>query len=216
MPSPELREPLERGSVLEPGNVRRPRYTSGESAAMRRLVAANTKDPDCNLQSSWTDPVHRKPMQHDILDADAAHRHFAPECFNRAWELLSKPTRTPVENDEMLLVAMASLWHWSRREDCTPRNRAVGYWLVSRVQAVLGNGLEARRLAARSAMHASGEPAFYMAYAHEALARAGRVLKDEEAVQRHLAEARGLLAEVSDPEERQLLEADLATVEQPE
>ncbi len=153
-------------------------------------------------------------MRQDTLDIAAAHCHFAPVGFNRAWELLDKPARTPAENDEMLLAAMASLWHWGQREDCAPRNRAVGYWLVSRVQAAQGNGLEARRFAARSAMHAAGEPAFFMAYAHEALARAGRILNDEEAVQRHLAEARRLLAEVTDAEERQLLEADLTTLGQ--
>lgn len=146
------------------------------------------------------------------LPASSAHHHFAPTCFNRAWELLEKPSRTPAENDEMLLVAIASLWHWSQREDCEPRNLAVGYWLVSRVQAVLGNGLEARRYAARSAMHAAGDSPYFMAYAHEALARAGRVLVDEAALQRHLAEAERLLREVTDAEERRMLTADLATL----
>jgi len=151
-------------------------------------------------------------MTSSPFDAVAAHRHFAPICFNRAWELLGKEPRTQAENDEMLLVAMASLWHWSQREDCQPRNLAVGYWQVSRVQAVLGNGVEARRYAARAAMHAAGEPAFFMAYAHEALARAGRVLGDEAAVQRHVAEARGLLTQVTDEKERRLLENDLLAI----
>jgi hypothetical protein len=142
----------------------------------------------------------------------AAHRHFGPVCFNRAWELLEKRDRTPAENDEMLLAAMASLWHWSNRDDCEPRNLAVGYWQVSRVQAVLGNGLEARRYAARAALHATNELPFFMAYAHEALARAGRILNDQAAVQRHLEEATRLLAEVTDPHEREMLEADLATL----
>ena len=142
----------------------------------------------------------------------AAHRHFGPLCFNRAWELLEKPNRTPAENDDMLLSAMASLWHWSKRDDCAPRNLAAGYWQVSRVQAVLGNGLEARRYAARSAMHAGNESPFFMAYAHEALARAGRVLNDEPAVQRHLVEATRLLEQITDPQERELLQADLATL----
>jgi hypothetical protein len=83
---------------------------------------------------------------------------------------------------------------------------------VSRVQAVLGSGLEARRYAARSAMHAANELPFFMAYAHEALARAGRVLKDEAAVQRHLEEATRLLEQITDPHERELLQADLATL----
>jgi hypothetical protein len=151
-------------------------------------------------------------MTSATFDSANAHRHFATTGFNRAWELLEKPNRTPAENDEMLLTAVASLWHWSKRDDCQPRNLAVGYWQVSRVQAVLGNGLEARRYAARAAMHATNEPPFYMAYAHEALARAGRVLKDETAVQRHLEEATRLLAEVTDPHEREMLEADLATL----
>ena len=142
----------------------------------------------------------------------AAHRHFGPVCFNRVWELLEKPDRSPAENDDLLLTAMASLWHWSKRDDCEPRNLAAGYWQVSRVHAVLGNGVEARRYAARSAMHATNELPFFMAYAHEALARAGRVLNDEQAVQRHLAEATRLSADVTDPHERQLLEADLATL----
>ena len=112
----------------------------------------------------------------------------------------------------MLLAAMASLWHWSKRDDCRPRNLAVGYWQVSRVQAVLGNGLEARRNAARAALHATNEPPFFMAYAHEALARAGRLLTDDSAVQRHVGEATRLLADVTDPHERAMLEADLATL----
>ncbi len=146
------------------------------------------------------------------IDAAAAHRHFAPACFTRAWELLDKPDRTPAENDEMLLAAMASVWHWSRHTDSRPRNLAVGYWQVSRIHAVLGNGVEARRFAARSALHATDEPPFYMAYAHEALARAGRVLADEDAAARHLAEARHLMTKVTDPEQRAMLAADLATL----
>ncbi len=90
------------------------------------------------------------------------------------WDLLEKPGRSPADNDEMLQAALASLWHWSQRDDCQPRNLAVGYWQASRVQSVLGNGLEARRFGARSAMHAQNEPPFYMAYAHEALARPAR------------------------------------------
>jgi hypothetical protein len=142
----------------------------------------------------------------------AAHSHFGPVCFNQACELLEKSNRTPAENDDMLLTAMASLWHWSKRDDCEPRNLAAGHWQVSRVHAVLGNGIESRRYAARSAMHATNEPPFFMAYAHEALARAGRVLNDESAMQRHLEEATRLLAQVTDPHERALLEADLAAL----
>ena len=146
------------------------------------------------------------------FDVAAGHRHFAPACFNRAWQLLDKPDRTSAENDELLLAAMAAAWHWSQREDCRPRNLAVGFWQISRVHAILANGMEARRFAARSALHATDEPPFYMAYAHEALARAGRALGDEDAAARHLAEARHLMTKVTDPEEHAMLAADLATL----
>jgi hypothetical protein len=203
VPSPELREPPERQGLLQPGNVRPPRYTSRQPAANHRRPSGQPGDA-------------KDFMSTESFDAAAAHRHFAPVCFNRAWELIEKTDRISTENDEMLLAAMASLWHWSQREDCQPRNLAVGYWQVSRVQSALGNGIEARRFAARSAMHAANEPPFFMAYAHEALARAGRALKDETAVQRHLVEAKRLLADVTDPHERELLETDLATLQQPE
>lgn len=32
------------------------------------------------------------------FDAAAAHRYFAAECFNQAWDLISKPDRTPDED----------------------------------------------------------------------------------------------------------------------
>ena len=51
-----------------------------------------------------------------------------------------------------------------------------------------------------------------MAYAHEALARAGRVLDHEPAVERHLEEAWKLFEKVSDSEERSMLEADLLSL----
>jgi len=38
------------------------------------------------------------------FDVAAAHEYFAADCFNKAWDLLEKPTRTP--EDERLLVAL--------------------------------------------------------------------------------------------------------------
>lgn len=84
------------------------------------------------------------------FDAAAAHRRFSTECFNRAWELIEKPERTRDDDEAMVLRAMASLWHWTQRPDCTEQNLAIGHWQVSRVYALAGHGEAAMHHAQRS------------------------------------------------------------------
>lgn len=147
------------------------------------------------------------------FDLEAAHRYFAPHCFNRAWDLIDEPTRS-VENDEtMLQLAMASLWHWNQRPDVTARNRSVGAWQVSRAHALAGRGEEAMRYGQMSLAAGAAEPPFYRGYAHEAMARARMVLGDARGTGEHLAAAHRLLGEVTDPEEHEMLEKDLRTIE---
>lgn len=149
-------------------------------------------------------------MNISSFDLAAAHRHFAAACFNGVWDLLERPNRTPDDDVRLLAAAHASLWHWLQRPDCTPRNLSVGYWLLSRVQAVLGNGVEARRYGLLSLAAAAVEPPFYQGYAHEALARAARVAGDSSLAELHLAEARRFAEQVAEADERTLLENDLA------
>lgn len=40
------------------------------------------------------------------------HRRFAVEAFNRSWDLLEQPVRSPDEDAEMLAAAFGSAWHW--------------------------------------------------------------------------------------------------------
>ena len=138
------------------------------------------------------------------------HRYFAAECFNRAWTLIDKPDRTAAENEQMFLLSLASLWHWTQRQDCTPRNLSIGYWQVARVCALLGQGSTAAYYAGRCLESSAREPPFYLAYAHEALARAALVDRDLPRLQDHLAQALALTAQVDDPDERAMLEKDLA------
>ena len=67
------------------------------------------------------------------FELQKAHRYFSADCFNRAWDEIDKSSRTHEEDERMLLLAMASLWHWGQREDVTPVNYSIGYWQVSRV-----------------------------------------------------------------------------------
>jgi tRNA A-37 threonylcarbamoyl transferase component Bud32 len=140
------------------------------------------------------------------------HKKLSADCFNRTWELLEKKERTAEENERMISLSHASLAHWRMREDCTDRNLSIGYWQLSRVYAVLGQGNNAERYGGLCLRVSSQEPPFYLAYAHEALARAALLNERRELFDKHLAEAKTLAAKVTDAEEKKMLVDDLATL----
>jgi hypothetical protein len=151
-------------------------------------------------------------MNDTVFDEAAAHVHFSKACFNQAWTLIEKPDRTEADNEAMIQLNQAALFHWGRRPDCTDRNRAIGYWQASRIRALLGHADEATRYAKLSLTHSAELTPFYQSYAHEARARAALTAGDVDAARRHATRARELLQAVDDPEERELLEADLASL----
>jgi hypothetical protein len=143
------------------------------------------------------------------FDPSRAHRHFSSACFNRAWELIEKPDRSSADDDAMVLCALASLWHWTQRPDCTNQNLSIAHWQVSRAYASIGQGENAQRHAKRSLELAKGLSPFYKGYAHEAVARAALVLRDHQAFTDHLTQARAFANGVTDIEEKEALEKDL-------
>ena len=143
-----------------------------------------------------------------------AHRYFAADCFNKAWDLIDQSERTPEEDQEMIGLGQASLWHWTRREDCADRNLSVGYWQVSRIYALVGQAHEARRYGRLSLDSGQrGElPPFFIGYSHEALARAESGLGHRAEMEKHIENAREAADKVSGAEERKQLLDDLATI----
>jgi hypothetical protein len=146
------------------------------------------------------------------FDPLPAHHHFAASCFNKTWALLGKPERSADDDEQMLLLALASLWHWTQRPDCKPRNLAVSNYLVSRVHATLGNAGDASLYAAKCLLLSEGDAPFYVGSAHEAVARAALAGDNNEAAATHIAEARRLAAMVTDAEERAQLEEDIDSI----
>lgn len=144
------------------------------------------------------------------FDTTTAHRYFAAHCYNLTWELLKKTDRTPSDDVQLLARCYASLWHWSQRDDETDQNRSIGYWQLSRVWAVLGNGEHARHAAEQCLHFSENQPPFYQGFAHEAAARAAKVGGDGEAFAHHLAQARQFAAQVEEADDRAVLESDLA------
>ncbi len=146
------------------------------------------------------------------FDLAVVHRYFSADCFNKTWDYIDNPHRSPDEELVMLQTAMTSLWHWTQREDATPQNLSVGNWQVSRVFALLGQADNARRYAEVSLKYAeAGEP-FYIAFAYEALARAEMVSGNKEKMQEYLEKAFALAEKVEDEEDKQVLMGDLGNI----
>jgi hypothetical protein len=143
------------------------------------------------------------------FDIGRAHRHFSSACFNRTWELIEKPSRSSADDEAMVLCALASLWHWTQRPDCTDQNLSIAHWQISRTYALTGQGENAQRHAQRSLALARDLSPFYKGYAHEAITRAALLMRNHELFAEHLAQARSLLGGVSNIEEKESLEKDL-------
>ncbi|NLI00981.1 MAG: hypothetical protein GX446_15980 [Chthonomonadales bacterium] len=140
-----------------------------------------------------------------------AHRDFSARCFSACWELIERSDRTDSEVEDMRLLAYASLWHWKQRDDCTDENLCVGYWQVSRVEALAGYGAVARDFALKSlaAAHSAALAPFFRGYALEALARSAAALGDRVVASEQIEAARAELSRVEDPEAADMLRADL-------
>jgi hypothetical protein len=144
----------------------------------------------------------------------AEHRRLGVELYNKTWTLMRKSDRTREDDDEMLHCAHASAYHWLHVG--TQAHRARSEWQCSRVYTVLGLGKPALRHARRClelVEGASGEMEDWdLAAAHEALARAYATVGDGDGARRHLELGRAALAQIADDEDREQLEADLATI----
>ncbi|MEZ6068908.1 MAG: hypothetical protein R3C10_01285 [Pirellulales bacterium] len=153
-------------------------------------------------------------MNDTTFDQQKAHRRFAAACFNEAWNLLDKTDRTADDDLQLVRLVHASHWHWTQVEGATRENFSIGYWQTARVYAVLGQADNARRYAAHCLEVSSGsdvEP-FYLAYAHEAAARAAALAGDVETMRRHHDEAARIAETLSDEASRTQLQADLETI----
>jgi len=140
------------------------------------------------------------------------HRKFAVQTFNRVWELLDKPNRTPDELDEMLHAAHASRYHWGVVG--APVNLARGEWQVSRVYAVL-NRAEAALHHARRCLElceANGIGDFDLAYAYEAMARALAIAGPSDEAAQYIALGKAAGEQIAEAEDKELFFGDLKSV----
>ena len=144
-----------------------------------------------------------------------AHRRFAVECNNRAWDLIGQLTRSPAENREMLLAANAAAFHWSKVG--TPLNDMRAEVLLAHAQALLGQGAEALRYAQQVLTFCENNPCedWDLAFAYLEMALASWTLNDRAGHGKYYNLARAQGSSVKDAEDRAVFQTELARVPQP-
>ena len=123
--------------------------------------------------------MHDKSL---TTDPDAI-KAFAIEFNNEVWGLLEKEERTKDETENMIHAVHASFHLWSKVGNEVNAQR--GYWLMARVYAEAGDGIQSRFFAKRclqlTETHETMMADFDRAYALEAMARSGAVGGDRDA-----------------------------------
>lgn len=143
------------------------------------------------------------------------HRWFGVEFNNEVWDLIHAgldPDSPQSDRDVVLYGAYASARHW--HECGTVANVARGEHLIARASIAVGLAGAALRHARRCLSlveeHGSDMADFDAVFAQEALARALAATGDIEAARSHRDTAARLTAQVADPEDRAICEAELS------
>ena len=153
--------------------------------------------------------MSEQPTQEMI---DKWHRWFAVECNNRAWDLMSKSDRTPADDRDMLNMAYASAYHWSKVG--TPVNGARADVTLAHAHALLGQGQFALQHARRCLAFFESNPGedWDIAFAHAEVAHAAAVLGDAELHARHYAAASARGAAIAEDEERRVFQEEFSHI----
>ena len=146
---------------------------------------------------------------------DATHRRLAVDLFNRSWRLLELPDRTKAQEYDLIHVVHASCHHWRVIGSAANSSRAENQ--CARVYAALGRPepalTHANRCLELVRAERNAHEAWDLASALEVLARAHLAAGDRVEAGRHATLAQTALEAVADPDDREIVAAQLAELE---
>ncbi len=142
-------------------------------------------------------------------------RALASQLFNRCWELLEQDELSADDEVELLTSALTSRFHWLLAGG--PDKWIISDWMVARAAGVTGSSDVALRFALRAyeAARASETPDWLVASSAEGVARAYAVAGNAEEFAKWAALARRLIEVIVDPENKVLIEGQLADIPSP-
>ncbi|MGC1274212.1 MAG: hypothetical protein WBC44_10935 [Planctomycetaceae bacterium] len=145
-------------------------------------------------------------MTEPAFDVAVAHRYFAIELNNAAWDLVEAEHRSSDETDRMVHAAHAALYHWSQIGSLLNRQR--GLCLISTTCAAAQRADEAQRYAAEclavSRQDPDGQTPFDRAIAYGCAARAAGLNNDPNAARQQYATALEIVAGFDDARDAEL------------
>ncbi|MFT5470285.1 MAG: hypothetical protein ACI8UO_005412 [Verrucomicrobiales bacterium] len=143
------------------------------------------------------------------IDVEKAHKWFAIECNNQAWDLLESTERTSKENERLIHTAHASCFHWLNAGKAIHHARAES--LVANAHSAAGSGESALRHAKRCLELIEAKPEgvadWDLAFALDGLARASAAAGDETAAAENRKKAREAGDAIADAEDRKFFDA---------
>jgi hypothetical protein len=146
------------------------------------------------------------------FDVDKAHRWFAVELNNRAWDLIEAESWTAEQEQELIHAAHASTYHW--RQVGSPLNHLRALSLLASAYNLVGDysaGLRyAKDCVAMMDGQANDATHFDRAVAYACLARAGAGLGKTDQARQDKQRARDEAAKIEDAGERKVFD-DLLT-----
>lgn len=142
-------------------------------------------------------------------------RRLASQANNRAWALADAPSRTPEEDEEMLQAAHAAMHFWKIVGNAD--NKAHAAQLVAHAYALLKLPNPAKHYLRQSQPHFLEQAAapWEVAYAHVVAANVAAAAGEAALHRHHYDTALGLIAALSDPEDREVLEGTMKVMPLP-
>ncbi|MFQ5945212.1 MAG: hypothetical protein ACE5NC_03095 [Anaerolineae bacterium] len=147
-------------------------------------------------------------MTEPSFDESAAHRWFAVELNNRAWDLLQSSERSETDTEDMLSAAHGSRYHWLRVGSIA--NHARGACLVANVHSEIGEEHPALRHAERCIQLIESHPGemadWDYAFAYDAMARALAAAGRQGEARGFKGKARRSADRIADPQDKEIFD----------
>lgn len=140
---------------------------------------------------------------------------LASQLFNRCWELLEQDERSEDDDVELLTSAFTSRFHWLQAGG--EEQAIISDWMVARAAGATGAPDTALRFALRAyeAARATDSPDWLVASGAEGVARAYAFAGNAAEFNNWAALAGRLIEVIVDPENKSLIESQLADIPAP-